>query len=101
MKNTTLENRLRDLGLFRLEKTRQRGSPISIHSHLMAIYIFGRTRFFSEVHTKRTWEQYSRFLVVDIRKEGKKSHHRLPIEVAESLPIFGDIHHLTGQSLCH
>lgn len=50
----TLENRLRDLGLFRLEKTRQRGSPISIHSHLMAIYIFGKARLFSEVHTKKT-----------------------------------------------
>lgn len=40
----TYKDRLRHVGLFSLEKTRQRENLIAIHSSLMGKYIFGRAR---------------------------------------------------------
>lgn len=42
LEHMTYKDRLRHVGLFSLEKTRQRENLIAIHSSLMGLYIFGR-----------------------------------------------------------
>lgn len=73
LRHMTYKDRLRDMGLFRLEKTRQRGNLIAIHSSLMGIYRFGRAKLFSELHIKRT-QEHGKFLL-DLKGGINVSHH--------------------------
>lgn len=55
LEHMACEQRLREMGLFSLEKSRFRWDLIAHSSYLLGVYREKRTSLFLEVHSKRTW----------------------------------------------
>ena len=73
LKNLSYQERLRNHGLFSLEKRRLRGDPISVYKHLKEGYKEDGARLFSVVPIDRTRNngltpEHGRFFV-NIRKQ--------------------------------
>lgn len=89
LEHMTYKDRLRHVGLFSLEKTRQRENLIAIHSSLMGLYIFGRAR------------------QISIRSKGGGMYHTIDQALEQVfqrtfwISILGNIQHSTAQGLSH